>query len=251
MPRMHESVAAVAHELRLPLSHIKGFVSTLRRTDLEWDEQTRRDFLAEIDLEADRLAAVVDSLLDPARPEHGRARPSHLELTHPMAVVEGAAHRVRGLLAHRELRRSVPQDLKPLRMHANQMERVLANLMQNAIRYSPAGTPIHVFARVTSTNELVFVVQDQGPGIPDEQREQIFEPFFRGNSAEASVVHGNGLGLAICLSIVQEHRGRLEVGRAPSGGAAFSVFLPYPVPANKIHDGTEEHGRARLRRLAA
>jgi K+-sensing histidine kinase KdpD len=74
MPSQHESVAAVAHELRLPLSHIKGFVSTLRRTDLEWDEQTHRDFLAEIDLEADRLAALVDSLLDPARPEHGRAR---------------------------------------------------------------------------------------------------------------------------------------------------------------------------------
>ena len=94
MPRQHESVAAVAHELRLPLSHIKGFVSTLRRTDLEWDEQTRRDFLAEIDLEADRLAALVDSLLEPARPEHGGARPSHLELTHPTAVVDGTTHKI-------------------------------------------------------------------------------------------------------------------------------------------------------------
>src|SRR5438309_168849 len=88
-PSTDEVLAATAHELRLPLSHIKGFVSSLRRTDVNWDDDTRKEFMAEIELETDRLAEVVDSLLA-ARTRRGRYKPAtHLAFTHPASVVRG------------------------------------------------------------------------------------------------------------------------------------------------------------------
>jgi two-component system sensor histidine kinase KdpD len=89
-------------------------------------------------------------------------------------------------------------------MDASQMERALANLLQNAIKYSPPGSPIGISARITASNELEFTIDDEGPGIPAEDRERIFEPFFRKRTARQSNVPGHGLGLAICQSIEAE-----------------------------------------------
>jgi len=106
------------------------------------------------------------------------------------------------------------------------MERVLANLIHNAIKYTPGGSPIGVSARICAINELELAVEDEGQGIPPEDRERIFEPFFREQSAARSRVPGFGLGLAICKSIVLAHGGRIQVTDRPGGGAHFSVFLP-------------------------
>jgi two-component system sensor histidine kinase KdpD len=226
LPATEELLAATAHELRLPLSHIKGFVSSLRRTDVTWDEETRREFLAEIDLEADRLAELVQSLLT-ARAAAGRTTPgTDLARTSPAAVVQGALHRLRGLLRDRPLRLDLPSSLPSVQLDASQMERVLANLIQNALKYSPAGTLIEVSARITDDGDLEFSVEDQGPGIPAGERARIFEPFFRGQPPQQAHVPGHGLGLAICQSIVLAHGGRMEVRNRRGGGARFSVFLP-------------------------
>jgi two-component system sensor histidine kinase KdpD len=230
-----EILAATAHELRLPLSHIKGFVSSLRRTDVEWDDATRAEFIAEIDLEADRLTEIVESLLErgplqlPPRSGLTTAR------SRPAAVVEGALHRVRGLLDGRPLRLDLPQTLPAVRMDASQMERVLGNLIQNAAKYSPPGSAIGVSARITDDAELELAVDDEGLGIPVEDRERIFEPFFRGRSAVQLTVPGHGLGLAICRSIVLAHGGRIQVSEKVGGGACFSVFLPAPVRAGRFN----------------
>jgi two-component system sensor histidine kinase KdpD len=222
----HERLAVVAHELRLPLSHIKGFVTSLRRTDVTWDEATRAEFLVEIDQETDRLAQLVDSLLA-ARAADGTYAPgTDLVFTNPASVVQGALNRIRGLLEERPLRVDASPTLRSSRMNASEMERVLANLIQNAIKYSPEGTPIGVSARTADSGELEFRVEDEGPGIPVEDRERIFEPFFRNTTAEQSNVPGHGLGLAICQSIVLAHGGRMHVSDRPGGGARFSVFLP-------------------------
>jgi two-component system sensor histidine kinase KdpD len=236
-----EILAATAHELLLPLSHIKGFVTSLRRADVEWDDETRREFMAEIDLETDRLAQLVEELLAPrsaaergltARAPDGKYRPdTHLAFTHPATVVEGALHRIRGVFRERPLRMDVPSTVPSVQMVASQMERVLANLLQNAVKYSPPGTPIGVSARITDDGELELSVEDEGPGIPAEDRECIFEPFFRNRTAQQSGVPGHGLGLAICQSIVLAHGGRMQVTDRPAGGARFSVFLPAQVPA--------------------
>lgn len=222
-----EILAATAHELRLPLSHIKGFVSSLRRTDITWDDETRSDFIAEIDRETDRLTELVDTLIATRVPLDGSDGPAaDVAFTHPASVVHGALHRVRGLLADRPLQVNVPANLQSVRMNASQMERVLANLIQNAVKYSPPGLPVGVSARIRADGDLEFRVEDEGPGIPVEDRERIFEPFFREQTAEQSNVPGHGLGLAICQSIVLAHGGHMQVSDRPRGGARFSVFLP-------------------------
>jgi two-component system sensor histidine kinase KdpD len=250
-PAPHEALAAVAHELRLPLSHIKGFVTSLRRTDVNWDEETRKDFLAEIELETDRLAQLVDSLLA-SGPDGVLSPRAQLALTHPAAVVQGALHRIRPSLGERPLRLDVSSHLPSIRMDAGQMERVLANLIQNAIKYTPAGSAIGVSARLSATsNELELAVEDEGPGVPLEDRERIFEPFFREPAAAAGRAPGYGLGLAICKSIVLAHGGRIQVGDAPGGGAHFSVFLPAGVGRRPAWRRPLEANRSEPTRVAA
>jgi two-component system, OmpR family, sensor histidine kinase KdpD len=218
----------------LPLSHIKGFISSLRRTDVNWDEETRREFIAEIDVETDRLAELIDSLLS-GRASNTTCTPAvDLAFSSPSSVVRGAVHRIRGLLQDRPLRLDLPPSLPSVRMDASQMERVLANLLQNAIKYSPPGTPLGVSARITDDGELELSVDDEGPGIPAEHRERIFSPFFRAQTAERSKVPGYGLGLAICRSIVLAHGGRMLVGDRPGGGTRFSVLIPAQMEAGYL-----------------
>src|SRR5215467_9280725 len=221
-----EILAATAHELRLPLSHIKGFVSSLLATDVEWNEETRSDFLVEIEMETDRLEELVESLLGSSGPNCSRAQGLDMEWTHPARVVEGAIHRVRACVRDRPLRLDVSPKLPCVEMHASQIERVVANLVQNAVKYSPVDSPIYLSATLTNAGELKFTVEDEGPGIPPEDRERIFEPYFRCRSDNHVGVKGYGLGLAICQSIVKAHAGRIEVSDRPKGGACFCVFLP-------------------------
>ena len=110
------------------------------------------------------------------------------------------------------------------------MERVLANLIQDAIRYSPPGTPVGVSARITEHGELEFAVEDEELGVPAEDRERTFEPFVRTQTAAHSKVSDEGLGLAICHSTVLAHGGRMQVTTRPAGGARFSVFMAKPLP---------------------
>lgn len=216
----------VAHDLRLPLAHIKGFITTLRREDVEWDETTRGELLADIELEADRLAHMLDALLEAGAPAAGSRPGTNLASTDPASVVKGALHRTRGLLGGRRLRVDVASALPCLRLEASQMERVLANLLQNAVKYSPPGTPIGISACLSGADEVELAVEDHGAGIPPDDREHIFEPFFRTQAAARSNVPGHGLGLAICQLIVLAHGGRMRVTDRPGGGARFSVFLP-------------------------
>ena len=254
MPSTDDILAATAHELRLPLSHIKGFVTSLRRTDVEWDDETRKEFIREIDLETDRLAEVVETLCTPwSAAERGlathtsdgrnKADANRRRFTHPTAVVQGALHRIRGLFDGRPMRLDVSPCLLSIRMEASQMERVLANLIQNAVKYSPAGTTISVSAHMTNNAELEFTVEDEGPGIPAEYRERIFDPFFRMRTAQQSELSGHGLGLAICKSIVLAHGGRIQVGDRPGGGACFSVFLPAQAPTHDSDSNYQPEGR--------
>jgi two-component system sensor histidine kinase KdpD len=236
-------LAATAHELRLPLSHIKGFVSSLRRADVTWDEETRSEFLAEIEIETDRLTQLVDSLLTASAREGTVDSLPELTLATPASVVEGGLHRIRGLLKlrARPLRLDVPPSLPPVWLDASRIERVLANLIQNAIKYSPPHTPIGVSARITHDGEFELSVDDEGPGIAVDDRQRIFEPFFRSQTTDQSKVHGHGLGLAICQAIVRAHGGRIQIFDRIGGGTRFSVFLPAQVRPGHLE--TKHHAK--------
>lgn len=220
-------LSATAHELRLPLSHIKGFVSSLRRSDIVWDEDTRNDFLLQIESETDRLAKLVDDLMDRSTPNHRQTRHVHTMATPPAALVAGGLDRVRGLLDGRSIEVAVPPDLPLVDVDAPAIERVLANLLHNALKYAPADSHIRLDAQLAN-GALELRVEDDGPGIRSTDREQIFHRFFRAPEAESSGRPGNGLGLAICLSIVSAHGGRIWADARAGGGTRFTVSLPLP-----------------------
>ncbi|TMF03860.1 MAG: hypothetical protein E6I52_06235 [Chloroflexi bacterium] len=162
-----ELLAATSHELRTPLAHIKGFTSSLRQPDVEWDEATRQDFLAEIEREADRLSGLIGDLLSMSRLESGVAQQHPRTETAPDALVSAGLDRVRGLLGDARLRVDVPPNLPPVLVDAAQLEQVVANLVENAAKYGPSNVEIGVTAPQIGS-ELELAVEDDGPGIPDD-----------------------------------------------------------------------------------
>lgn len=124
-----------------------------------------------------------------------------------------------------QARVDVPDWLPSVRVDVDAIERLLANLLQNAARYSPQHGQIHISAQVLDLGTLELTIDDEGPGVPIHLRKRIFEPFFR----HRSDVPGHGLGLAICRAIVRAHGGTIEVGDSPGGGARFAVRLPIEI----------------------
>jgi signal transduction histidine kinase len=204
LPWGDELLATTAHELRLPLAH-----------------------MAEIDLETDRLTHLVERLLEAAVPIRTPTAPGPAErtLVGPAALVEGGLHRVRGLLGDHTVEVDLPRWLPSVRVDVDAIERVLANLLQNAARYSPPHGRIAISAWLASFEAIEIAVDDEGPGIPEDERPHVFERFFRGR-ATRSTLGGHGLGLAICQAIVLAHGGDIRVDDAPGGGARFRVRLP-------------------------
>jgi PAS domain S-box-containing protein len=220
-----ELLAATSHELRTPLAHIKGFTSSLRQPDIEWEEATRQDFLAEIEREADRLSVLIDDLLSMSRLESGTPEQHQRAETTPNALVSAGLDRVRGLLGGARVCVDVPSDLPSVLVDAAQLEQVVANLVENAAKYGPPNVEISVMAAQVGS-ELELVVEDNGPGIPDDDLERIFDKFFRARTTEHTGLPGTGLGLAISRAIVQTHGGRVWAENRPTGGARLIVRLP-------------------------
>ena len=218
----HETMAAVAHDLKLPLTHIKGYVSSLRRDDTTWDEDTRQEFLAEIEQEVDRLAQMLESLM---RSQSRGVRKQDRMPTDPAAIVNGAVQRTEASFADRPIRVEVAPGLPQVCVDSSQIERVLVNLLQNAVKYSSPRTPICISARMHGVDELELAVDNEGPCIPLEDQDRLFDPFYRTRTAAESNVPGHGLGLAICQSVALAYGGRMGVANRP-GGTRFSMYLP-------------------------
>ena len=218
-----EFLAATSHELRTPLAHIKGFVSTLRQADVEWDEASRQDFLAEIEREADRLTHLISNVLDISRLESGGVH-SDRSTTSARDMLVGGLERVRPLLAGRPVVIDAADDLPPVCVDRTQLEAVFANLLENATKYTPTDSPLRLSAALVDGG-LELRVEDEGPGLLPEDLEVVFEKFERGSHPSASIP-GTGLGLAICRRIVNASGGRIWAENRPSGGAVFVVWLP-------------------------
>ena len=217
-----EFVSMVSHELRTPLHHIKGFSTTLLQNDVEWDVDTQRDFLESINQEADRLADLVDKLLHLSRLEAGRM-PMDREWCAVDDLMDGALMKPCAQVVSDRIRLKIEPDLPPLFVDAREIESVLINLIENAIKYSAPGTPITLGAE-SRGDEVVFWVEDQGIGIPEDQLECIFDRFTRVNERNHRA-SSCGLGLAICKRVVEAHGGRIWVESREGVGSRFSFAI--------------------------
>ncbi len=223
-------LGVVAHELRAPLAVIKGFTTLLLDYDERLDAAERRQMLAEIDAATERMHELVDSLLDLTRLQAGmlavRREAVDLAAVLRQAVAEATARH-----PARTFPLEVPPTLPVIQGDARRLGQVVQNLLDNAVRYSPADGPVAVRAWRAADGGVAFAVTDRGIGIPPEHHDRIFAPFYRVPEGAMGEVNGCGLGLAICRGLVEAHGGSITVDSQPGAGATFTVRLPaWPAP---------------------
>jgi two-component system sensor histidine kinase KdpD len=226
--RMREALLrAVSHDLRTPLASIKASVSSLRQTDVTWSASDEADFLATIESNADRLDELVGNLLDLSRLRTGSIAP-FLRAT---SVDEVAPLALRGLDGAEALRIVVPDDLPLVLADPGLLERVLANLFSNALRYSPPDQPPSLRAALSGpeTDRVLLEIIDRGPGVPDALKEELFEPFRRLD--ERSSV---GLGLAVARGFAEAMGGTITPLDTRGGGLTMRVSLPAQASGDRI-----------------
>jgi two-component system sensor histidine kinase KdpD len=210
---------AVSHDLRTPLMAISTSAGALARRDLSIDDADRAELLATILAASDRLEHLVANLLDLSRLQAGAALPEP-DVQELDDLVLGAVDELGE--EGRRVDVSFPDEPPTVRVDAQQMQRVLVNVLENALKYSPPGEPVHVHVSSTPSEARVRVV-DRGPGVAVEERERIFEPFHRGARIDTA---GAGLGLAIARGFTEANGGRLWVESLEGQGAAFVLSLP-------------------------
>jgi two-component system sensor histidine kinase KdpD len=214
-------LSSVSHDLRTPLATITGSASTMLDHGPGLPPSTQRELLVSIRDEAERLNRLVQNLLQMTRLEAGALQVRRQ--WHPLEELVGAAlTRLGARLGGRQIVTRVPPDLPLVPVDDVLIEQVLINLLDNALRYTPAGSPITILA--TATDQAVTVeVADRGPGLPRGEEQRIFEKFYRG---EGDGARGTGLGLAIARGIVTAHGGRIWAQNLPEGGVAFLFTVP-------------------------
>jgi len=216
--------SSVTHDLRTPLASIKAGVTSLLDPSVEYEPEQERELLTTILEETDRLNRLVGNILDLAKIRAGALIPTR-QAAAVDEIVGAVLRRMRPRLQAQgiQVESDIRPDLPDVMVDEMQLDQVLTNLLENAARYTPAGSGIQISAGVFP--EAVQVrVSDRGPGIPPEERERVFEAFYRGGRSPE--MPGSGLGLAIAKAIVTAHGGRIWVEGAPGGGAAVVFEIP-------------------------
>lgn len=217
-----EFISTISHELRTPLGFIKGYVTTLLRDDVDWNPETRSEFLRIVDDESDRLRELIDNLLDSSRLESGRFAMTIVP-TRIGTLIRDASERSMSAYPEMDLRLEIDENLPSADVDATRVSQVLDNLLSNAHKYAPEST---VVIRVKNVDDFLRVeVKDYGPGIPTEHIPHLFERFFR-VPGETSTVRGTGLGLYICRKIIEAHGGKIGVTSKVNEGSTFYFTLP-------------------------
>ncbi len=211
-------LAAVSHDLRTPLAGTKAAITALRSSGLALDDQDREVLLETVETSTDRLQSLIDNLLDMSRLDAGAVVPVTSEVWIPdLLAAAGKSVDPDGLSVE------VPVDLPPVWGDEGLLERALANVIENAARYSPVDRPVRVSAEATGSEVLVRVA-DEGPGVPDAEKVTMFQPFQRLGDAPGR--QGVGLGLAVAKGFVEACGGRMEAEDTPGGGLTMLFWLP-------------------------
>lgn len=217
-----EVISAVSHELRSPLTSVKGFVSTLIN---KWDrlsEEQKKHFLATIQVDADRVTRLINELLDISRLEAGRLslRRQRVEIS---TIARKVVERIEPRSESHTIRLVLNGSLPLIFVDPDKVEQVLTNLVENAVKYTDSGEV--VVACSADSGVVRVTVTDQGEGIPVEHRQHVFGKFFR-RGERAGAPSGTGLGLYISKGLIEAHGGKIWVDDGPNGGAAFTFTLP-------------------------
>ncbi len=210
-------LAAVSHDLRTPLAAIKAAVTSLRSDDVDWSEEDQAELLESIEVGTDRLDHLVGNLLDMSRLETGTVTPlireTDLDEVVPMAL---------GGVPEGSVELDIPESLPMVAVDRGLLERTVANIVENAVKYSPDGTPVLVSASAIADRVELRVI-DRGPGVPDEAKDRIFAPFQRYGDAPGGA--GVGLGLAVARGFAEAVGGTLSAEDTPGGGLTMVLTL--------------------------
>jgi signal transduction histidine kinase len=243
-------VAVASHELRSPLTAILGYVKTLRRPEFENDETARREFLGAIERQGDRLLRLVNNLLTTALVENHEAS---LAIT-PFELGALAEEVKEGFHAGDRIQLSLPDDLPQLQSDRVRVGEMMANLVDNALKYSPDEAAVEVGARALD-GSVQFWVLDRGVGIAPEDVDRIFDRFYQTDQSITRRFGGVGLGLHLVKELAASLGGKVEVDSAPGAGSTFTVTLPLVAPLQAPTrpdivptDGTKGRWRRAVRR---
>jgi two-component system sensor histidine kinase KdpD len=231
--------SSVTHDLRTPLASIRTSVTGLLDPGARFRPEEMRELLETIRDEEERLSRLVGNLLYLSRIRAGAVEPEKTP-TDLGDLVEAVVGRMRAQLRDHPVRLMIRENLPPVPVDVVQLELVLANLLENAAKFSPPRSPITVQAAQWQDQVQVRVL-DRGPGIAPGDRERVFEPFVRGDGQHPG--SGSGLGLSIVRAIVEAHGGTVRIGDAPGGGASVTFTLPLGGEAPDVRPGSQ--GRSR------
>lgn len=227
-------ISVISHELKTPLALITGYAETLNREDVHWDPETIHEGLSIIREESARLNRLIEDLLDAARIEAGalKLKMSYVRLDQ---LAESTVEALRPIERDHMFVVDFPPDFPAVPGDPERLRQVLRNLLNNAVKYSPADSLIRVSGHV-GPDRVVVAVSDEGPGIPPDEQHTVFDRFSRGSLAQ-NTTSGAGLGLYLSKAIVEAHGGEIWVESAPGQGATFYFSLP----ANGLQPEDREH----------
>ena len=222
-------ISTISHELLTPLGFIKGYATTLLRSDTTWDENTRREFLTIIDQESDRLQELIDNILDSTRLQSGTLsmefQPVRLD-----ALVRDVIMRTR--LHHKGLQVLLKTETPMTHIHGDprRLAQVFENLLSNTVKYAPGAAVTIILNK--EKDWITINISDCGPGIPPQYLPHLFERFFR-NPEQAINIRGTGLGLYICRQIIEAHQGKITIDSILGEGTTVKILLPFEQKSNK------------------
>jgi K+-sensing histidine kinase KdpD len=215
-------ISTITHELRSPLGFIKGYTTTLLRSDTTWDAKTQQEFLKIIDIETDHLHGLIDNLLDSAR-----LQSNMLEMVMQPVRVEGLVNNIlaRAVIHHSQLvtHLDVIPPIKMVKADPGRLEQVFENLVTNTSKYAP-NSPLWITIQ-SDEHSLIIKFRDEGPGIPPESLDKVFWRFYR-DPQSSRENRGSGLGLYICHQIIDAHHGKISVESTVGVGTTFIITLP-------------------------
>ncbi|HYQ04284.1 MAG TPA: ATP-binding protein [Polyangiaceae bacterium] len=226
-------LAAVSHDLRNPLAAILTAASTAAEEDSRLSDAERRDLMGTIIGESERLNRLVANLLSMTKLESGELALQRLP-EDMSELIDSSLRALSNPSAASRIRVHLPDDLPAVDVDAVLVEQVLINLLENALRHSPAATPIEIVVSQEHDDGVQVRVVDHGEGIRLEERQKVFEKFFRGSGSKRD--GGAGLGLTICRAAVVAHRGRIRALETPGGGATIEFTLPRASLSRELED---------------